>query len=438
MRWFRILWAFGLGIAFVLSVAAAIRGGFVGADYNTHLYRLTQASEMLDFSTTDPPLYYLLGRALFKVVGRNNAFPITLSILQAAINTVALWWLFLYSEKRFRSRIIHLAFAFFLTFLPVRLIHAVTIGTDCLTVPVFVLVLFLFNKFLSESTSTPKHAAFLGLGLALGICSKYSFMALLPAVFVIFLFLGWKRRWSLKRFAAICALGLVLPSAFALENFWASAKGGYTTGVLWHGQQMGSDMNFKDLLSVKAADLELFKAPDFWKEGALVPHKFSYLGLSHVATFTDPMNLFQVYRLPPGLNTTLIPNLKTRRPWKTRVMQASVSLGTVWTMLALIGTVWLLFLTIRNLYRDNLEPENIAALLGVAYFLLMFLPIPFVHGGFIFWYWFPRLILPALVGFFWAAFLFIDRKIAGESRGVALFVLLLVMVQCGLEVVMLT
>ena len=53
-------------------------------------------------------------------------------------------------------------------------------------------------------------------------------------------------------------------------------------------------------------------------------------------------------------------------------MQASAWLGTVWTMLALVGTVWLLFLTIRNLYRDKLERENIAASLGPAYFLLMF------------------------------------------------------------------
>lgn len=435
LPWFRILWACGLGVSFLLSIAAAFRGGFVGPDYNTHLSWLTETRRILDFSTTDPPVYYLLGRGLFRLIGPNNGFPITLSILQAAINSLALWWFFLYSESRFRSRLIHLAFVFFLTFLPVRIIHAATIGTDCLTVPVFVLVLFLFDKFLSEKTSTPQNAAFLGLGLALGICSKYSFMALLPAVFVVFVILWRKRAWSLKRFALICALSLVLPSAFSLYNFWASAQGGYTTHQLWRAKGMGSDMNFKDLLSVKGNDAELFKAPEYFNKEILVPHKHSYLGLSHLGIFTDPMNLFQVFRLPPRLDGSLIPDLKTRRPWKTPVMQASMWLGTLWTFLALIGTTWISFRTVRNLCLD--KPENIAAFLGVAYFLLMFLPIPFVHGGFIFGYWTPRLILPSLLCFFWAAFLFVDQKIARGFRKIGLMVIVLVMVQCALEIIIL-
>jgi len=99
-----------------------------------------------------------------------------------------------------------------------------------MTVPVFVLVLFLFDKFLSEKTSTPKNATFLGLALGLGIWSKYSFMALLPAVFVIFAFLWIKRRWTLTRFVTICVLSLVLPSALVLYSFWKSSRvQGFTT-----------------------------------------------------------------------------------------------------------------------------------------------------------------------------------------------------------------
>jgi 4-amino-4-deoxy-L-arabinose transferase-like glycosyltransferase len=437
LPWFRILWACGLGLSFLLSVAAAFRGGFVGPDYNTHFSRLIEAVKIVDFSTTDPPVYYLLGRGLFRLIGPNNGFPITLSILQAAVNTIAMWWFFLYSESRFRSRVIHLALVFFLTFLPVRIIHAVTIGTDCLTVPVFVLVLLLLDKFLSETTSTLQNAAFLGLGLALGICSKYSFMALLPAVFVVFVILWRRRAWSLKRFALICALSLVLPSAFSLYNFWASSQGGYSTHKLWLEKGMAPDMNYKDLLSVKANDVRLFKAPEYFKKEILVAHKHSYLGLSHMGIFTDPMNLFQVFRLPPRLDGSLIPDLKTRRPWKTPVMQASMWLGTLWTFLALIGTAWISFRTVRNLFRDKLEPEDIAAFLGIAYFLLMFLPIPFIHAGVIFGYWTPRLILPSLLCFFWAAFLFIDQKIVRGSPRIPGAVLCLVVVQCGIEITML-
>ena len=274
-----------------------------------------------------------------------------------------------------------MAFVLFLTFLPVRIIHAVTIGTDWLTIPVFVLVLFLFDKFSSERTSTARNAAFLGLALALGVCSKYTFMALLPAVFVVFVFLWWKRAWSLKRFALICALALALPSAFSLYSFWASPRGGFNTHQLWLGKGMPADLNFKDLFSVKANDAQLFSAPEYFKKEILVANKHSYLGLSHMGIFTDTMNLFQVFQLPPNLAGYLIPDMKTRTPWKTSVMKASMSLGVLWTFLALIGTAWISFRALRNLCRDKLEPEDTAAFLGIAYFLLMFLPLPFIYAG---------------------------------------------------------
>ena len=127
-----------LGIAFLISVFAALRGGYVGGDYNTHLTRILDSSRLFDFSMPDPPIYVLVAHGLFRLIGRNNGFPITLSIIQATINILALWWFFLYSERRFKSPVVHLALVFFLTFLPVRIMHAVSVGTDWMTVPVFV------------------------------------------------------------------------------------------------------------------------------------------------------------------------------------------------------------------------------------------------------------------------------------------------------------
>jgi 4-amino-4-deoxy-L-arabinose transferase-like glycosyltransferase len=436
--WFRILWVCALGFSFYLSVGAARRGGFVGPDYNLHFYRMTEAPKILDFSTTDPPVYYLLGRGLFKLIGPTNAFPITLSIIQVAINCLALWWFFLYSESRFRLAVTHLTLVFFLTFLPVRIIHAVTIGTDCLTVPVFVLVLLFFGRFLSDRTATPRNAAFLGLALALGICSKYSFMALLPAIFVAFVFFWVKRSWSVKRFAVICALALALPSAFSAYNFWASAHGaGYSTHQLWLPKGVPADLTYKDLFSVKTKDALLFDAPEYFKKEILEAHKHSYLGLSHLGVFTDTMNLFQVFQLPPNLSGYLIPDMKTRTPWKTTVMRASMLLGVLWTLLALIGTIWISIRALKNLWRDKLEREEAAMLLGVSYFLLMFLPLPFIYASVLFGYWTPRLILPSLLCFFWGAFLLIDKKIVRGSPHMADIVLALVLVQCAIEITML-
>jgi hypothetical protein len=445
-----ILWAFALGVSFLLSVFAAFRGAFVGPDAWVHLPRIIEWSRVFDFSTTSPPIYYLFGHAVFLLIGNSNAFPVTLSIVQAAINTLAMWWFFLYSERRLQSPIIHLALTFFLAFLPVRVIHATTIGTDSMTIPLFVLVLFVFDRFRNDQISTPKNAAFLGLGLALSVWTKHSFMALLPAIFVIFTVMWRKRGWRLKRFIAICSLSLLFPTGLSLHSFWASAHTqGYLTEKHWLPKGMAPEMNYWDLLSIKASDVKLFLAPEYFRAPELrapqylkydirVAHKHSYLALSHLSTFTDPMNLFQNLRVPRHLDITLTADQKTRRPWKTPVMMASMSLGTLWTLLALISTPWFFFAAIKNLWRDQLQREDITAVLGVAYFLVIFLPIPFVYYGYLYGYWTPRLILPALLYFFWAAFLLLDRIIARTSTKIAFAVLFLVAVQSTIEAVMLS
>jgi len=207
--------------------------------------------------------------------------------------------------------------------------------------------------------------------------------------------------------------------------------------LLWLPKGFEADMNFKDLLLVKKNDLQLFTAPEYFKKQILGAHKHSYLGLVHLGVFTDTMNLFQVLTVPQGFGSIMIPDQKTRRPWKTCVMQASMSLGVLGTILALIGTPWILVRGLKNFWRDKLEREDAAIFLGVAYFLLMFLPIPFVYNGNLFGFWTPRLILPSLLCFFLAAFLLIDRKMAAKSRLIAPAIFGLVVIQCAIEVVML-
>lgn len=446
----RPLWACALALSVLLSIFAAFRGAYVGPDYWTHMPRLIESTRVFEFFGMDAPAYFLLGHALFLLVGKNNALPITLSIIQVAINAVAMWWFFVYLERRFKSPILHLAFVFFLVFLPVRIIHATVVGPDCMTVPLFVVIIFLFDKFRRDETSTAKNAAFLGWVLAIAVWSKYSFAALLPALFLIFAFFCRKRGWGLKRFVTSCALSFLLPSALLLYTFDASARAqGLGTHGAWLKKGETPEMNYKDLFSLKANDVQLLRAPEYFRAPEYrapqyfeqldirVAHKHSYLALSHLAVFTDPMNVFQELPRPDHFVESLIPDVRTRRLWKTPVMMASMSLGVLWTVLALIGTPWILFGAFKNLFRGKLEREDAMAFLGTAYFLLMFLPIPFVCFGYLYGYWTPRLILPALLYFFLAGFLLLDRKIVRESRRLAFCVLGLVIVQSAIEIVML-
>lgn len=434
----RLGWMSALALCFALSVFAVLRGGYVGPDYYTHFGRLTDWEQVFDFSASNPPFYYLVGYGLFQLIGPRNAFPITLSLLQVLISLAALAAFFIYCESRFRSRLVYLGFACFLIFLPVRVIHATTIGTDWATVPLFILILFLVDRLRVDSASTPVNAALIGVALVISIFTKYSFMGLLPAVFFLLVFCWVKRRWTLQRFIVTCGLALVLPSAFAAYTFWASSRvHGYNTEKHWLQKGMPPDMDFRDLFSVKAADIQLFRAPEYFKREILAPHKHGYLALSHMGTFTDPMNLFQDLSATQEFGAVLIPDLKTRRSWKTPVMQASMAIGALWTLLALAGTAWTLVLAIKNLFRDELEREDVTAILATAFFVVVFLPIPFVHAGALFGYWTPRLILPALLYFFWAAFLLVDRKLADQRPKIAAAIVFLVLVQCTIEAIML-
>jgi len=435
----RVLWVFALGSSFVLSVLAAFRGGYIGPDYYTHFARLTEWPEILDFSTTSPPTYYVLGHWLFLVIGSNTGFPIAFSIAQAALNSFAMWWFFRYTEQQFRSGLIHLAMVFFLAFLPVRVIHATTIGTDSMTVPLFVLVLFLLNRVLSEETPNVRRAVLLGLGMAVAVWTKYSFMALIPALFIILLSVWAEHRWKFQRFVGICALTLLLPSALAVHSFWASSRvHGYNTEKHWLAKGEAPGMDYRDLLLVKRTDIQLFRAPQYFKREILAAHRYSYLGLVHLGIFTDTMNLFQVLTVPQNFGSVLIPDQKARQPWKTPVMQASMCLGVIWTVIVLVAVPWSLVRAFRNLIGRKLNREDVTAILGIAFFLIVFLLIPFVHAGTLFGYWTPRLILPALLSFSFAAFLFTERKIVRGSTPIARTVLVLVLVQCGIEAVMLT
>jgi hypothetical protein len=119
-------------------------------------------------------------------------------------------------------------------------------------------------------------------------------------------------------------------------------------------------------------------------------------------------------------------------------MQASMWLGVIWTVLVLVAVPWSFVRAFCNLVDRKLNREDVTAILGIAFFLIVFLLIPFVHSGALFGYWTPRLILPALLSFYLAVFLFTDRKIVRGSTPIVGTVLVLVFVQCGLEAVILT
>jgi hypothetical protein len=437
-----IRWAtsIALGGSLLLCILATFRGGYIGPDYYTHLMRFIDWRQVFDFSTTNPPFYFLIGWGLWKVIGSNLAFLFTVSILQASINTIAIYWFLIYCEGRFSSRIIHFSLGLFLAFLPVRMIHSATLGTDCTTIPVFVLILFCLDKLLAEGGLTVKNASALGVSLALAIGLKYTFMALLPALALVFVILALKRKWGFQRFVTISLVSLLLATLFTLASFWLSSRvHGYNTERHWKPPNPANvrDMSFVDLFSFKKDDAHLFSAPQAFKEYLTPPHAHGYFPLSHFGIFTDPMSLFQQLKIKQVFGGVIIPDQHERAPWKTPVMVASIWLGIIWTLLALVGTFWSLARAGQNLARGKLEREDSTVIMGTAFFLLIFLAIPFVFGAALFGYWTPRLILPSILSSSLAAFLFVDKVLVRGSKVTEFTVLFLVSIQCLVEIVML-
>lgn len=435
----RLVWITALAGSFVLCIVAIFRGGYVGPDYFTHLMRFVEWPKIFDFSATNPPGYFLLGRGCLKIFGETNRFLYVVPAIQAGFNTLALGWFALFTERRFRSPIIHTSLVLFLAFLPARLIHSTVLGADCTTIPAFMFILFSLDKLLSVDGLTIRNSLYLAASLTVAVSLKYTFMALLPAIFVILVVLAARRSWGITRFITVCFISLFAASILSVSSIWMSKQvHGYNTEKHWIQDGTGNDMNFRDIFSVKWADRELFRAPQCFKQTIAEAHVHSYLGLAHYGIFTDPMNLFQDLNVPQVFGGLMGPDQKERSPSKTPLMIASMSVGVIWTVCAVIGTVFALFQAAKNLWSGRLEREDITIILGTAFFLIIFLSLPFVFSAALHGYWTPRLILPSLVSFSLAGFLFIERKIAKGSRPIAFIVFGLVAIQSTIEILMLT
>src|SRR5204863_10112455 len=131
----RFIWAYVLAAAALIAILADFRGGYVGGDYSLHLARTLDPTKIFDFSgVPDPPPYYFLAHLLYLLIGKNNGFPITLSIIQVLIGSHAVWWFAAYTEPLFKSRLVHLSLVVFLAFLPVRVIHTASVMADWTTI----------------------------------------------------------------------------------------------------------------------------------------------------------------------------------------------------------------------------------------------------------------------------------------------------------------
>jgi hypothetical protein len=137
----------------------------------------------------------------------------------------------------------------------------------------------------------------------------------------------------------------------------------------------------------------------------LVENKHSFPALLHLAIFTDIMN---IYQFDPYDHYFGIRTLRNHHR-----MRWAVRSGILISVLTLAGVIALLARsTITVLLRRDSRDIRIfiVLLFCVAWFANIVAFLPFVPNSYMGGYWTPRLLAPALIGFFIPGFTFLDRS----------------------------
>ncbi len=411
------------GALCLLSAGLGARGilkrAYIGQDFTYHRDLILSFPEGYTYSNTNPPGLYWLGSLIRGHATQDHYLPVLAGVF-VALNAWGLWVLFGLLRGAVASRLLWAAACLFATLVPFRVIHAVALAADAFTLPLFAWIAVLTLRLYED----PRRGfSWVGLGTALlcALLCKYTFVGLLPAI-ALLLGVSIARRagpGGRLRWALIGVLCLVPAAAcFLLQAERSLALKGPITSSQWLPAGADPVMRWGDILLPKPGDAAVLAAPEYQRGGLCGTRVFSYPALLHVASFTDPMNLYEA-PLHPRLEywEARIQNqfLRTR----TRASQALQALSVQWSLpfsaLALVGSLSCAARSAGALCcrASSLAPAAVVlTVLALGYYAPIVLSLhrlsdPYGQG-----YWLPRLILPALVVFFSLGFVWVDQACA--------------------------
>lgn len=156
-----------------------------------------------------PPLYYLLAAPLYYVTG--NAKGVQILSLVLSIFTLLVLYRLLYQENLMgceKSR----QYGFMLAcFLPQFVLFSLYVSNDTLTIFLGALMILQVARFVAAPND--RQLVLLGLLAGVGLLTKATFLAFLPVLFALILFLRLRESQSPQR-AVLAALAFILLSCF--------------------------------------------------------------------------------------------------------------------------------------------------------------------------------------------------------------------------------
>jgi hypothetical protein len=303
---------------------------------------------------------------------------------------------------------------------PFRVVHSVVFAADALTVPIFVLVARCAIQLFEKPALAVRTWVEIGCLMTIGLVFKYTFAGLLPALGLIALHeLVHVEAGRSRLIVALTAAGCLLaPSlVFLIQMDLSRQTQGTIMVTQWLKPSQPPEMNVGDIVKLKPRDIELLRAPQYFKDMIYQPHKYSYLGLLHLAAFTDVLNYFQQEpdigrhrfdhkQQSTGLTRFHTVNVRSR---------AAVIASLPFSLAALVAT---LLVGVASLPRLLLNrgpvplPLAIVTALAVGFYAPIILNITSMAAAYVAGYWLPRLVMPALLTFLILGFVLLDRILA--------------------------
>jgi hypothetical protein len=426
--------AFVIYLAFQLHAAAF--HGYWGQDWVTQKIWINEATEhpwtfLTHYSQgrTNPPLYHVLCGVVKRTVGLPH-YLLAIGLVNVALGFAGVCFAYGVIYRLIASPLLRAASILFILFVPFAMVHAQVIASDALATPLFLLLLWLLVRVSSDRDNKWSFVfslAFLSCLLMAAALVKFTFGSFIFATGIWAVLMWWTRLWSTRRSAVALAVVTILPSLVAYLNI-----------VRYNSQQNNSlliapppalsqaAMNPRSIVWLRAADVDVLNAPAYnrkvdGKFDLLVENKHSFPALLHLAIFTDILNVYQFDRYDYYFGIRTLRNHQR--------MRSAVRSGILISVLTFAGVIALLAQsTITVLFRRDPRDMRIfiVLLFCLAWFanIVGFLPlIPAAYWG---GYWLPRLLAPALIGFFIVGFTFLDRSLwVSPKLQVAVFVMVL-------------
>lgn len=416
--------------SFLVQGNALLHHGYMGQDYGRHSNNLRLAMQMSHwwlYAGTNPPLLYWLGSFIHHIT-LSDSYEAILSLIVVLLNLIALHAWFKLSQSMIQSPLLRIGALVTLTFLPFRLIHTEVLAADGLTVLPFSLVILLFVRILRSRNPRRQLAlvALLAATMVFGVSTKFTMVSAVPVALLILVY--FRRNFTNRVIWAVALVLIVaIPAMFARTEYKHYQEIPDTD--LWK-PTWRREMYWRNLLFVKAADLHILRAPKYDETiqvngqpayNLLINNKYSYPALLHLSMYTDVLNIFQYDPTDSYIGT--------RSEDNQRRMALSVKSAVLLSALTVVAVVAYLLRILYCLWRDrdrlaHRRVREQAVVLGfsLAFYVAIAGCLPYIENVYYFGYWLSRLVTPALLGFIFIGFVFLDEYVKSRPARVMVFI----------------